>query len=181
MDHCIIGSGKSTLLNTLACREVDAPDTFSGQIHLNGRRLTSLQRKQVRYVPQADIYWSQLTIHEHLMYIAQLRVRSPQPRDDAQGSTRDTTQLEGAAQAFRAACVSSVLAQLALEHCADTIILHLSGGEKKRVSVATELLDHCSILVREPKVLLLGKSDLLTTLRVQAPRKSSPHPCPCRL
>jgi ABC-type multidrug transport system ATPase subunit len=153
----VIGSGKSTLLNTLACREVEAPRTFTGEIYLNGVRLHSKQRKSVRYVPQSDIYWTQLSIREHLTYVAQLRIGTGEGASDAPGD--NSIESARLAQVYRAACVTAVMDQLCLSHCADTAILHLSGGEKKRVSVATELLDQCqrSLAPMLPKVLLLGE------------------------
>ncbi|GAB0492016.1 hypothetical protein MMPV_003275 [Pyropia vietnamensis] len=130
------GAGKTSLLNLLAGRSQYGPSggtmTFSGAPR--GRRL----RRQLAYCMQADIFSPRLTVAETLRFTARLRIR---------GATREE----------REERVASVMAQLRLEGCADTlmgdgvVLKGVSGGERKRVNIANELLtDPSTLLLDEP-------------------------------
>lgn len=115
------GTGKSTLLKVLM--GLDPPQ--EGQVLLNGlnlhRHLASY-RHQIGYVPQDDIVHARLTVAEVLNYAAQLRL----PADtDAQN---------------RRAAVERVLEQVQLRGTEHQRVASLSGGQRKRVSIAVELL-----------------------------------------
>jgi len=121
------GSGKSTLLKALAgARPADA-----GDVLLNG---TSLYRSfeamkaTLGYVPQDDIVHHELSVAQSLDFTARLRLPS------------DT----GAAE--RRKRVANVLATLELTERRDTPIHRLSGGQRKRVSIAAELLTEPNLI-----------------------------------
>jgi len=112
------GAGKSTLMKTLLGIE----PTTSGSVLLNGdslRRNFDLYRSEIGYVPQDDIIHENLTVGEVLVYACQLRL----PPD---------THIEEA--------VKRTLEQVNLNHVRHTPVRQLSGGQRKRVSIAVELL-----------------------------------------
>lgn len=121
------GSGKSTLLNSLTgVRPADR-----GQVLIDGQdfyRHFDDWRFRVGYVPQQDLVPPQLTVKQALTYAAKLRFPS------------DTTAAE------RRARVEQVLADLKLSERRELRIDHLSGGQRKRVSVALELLTRPPVL-----------------------------------
>ncbi|MEV4070242.1 FHA domain-containing protein [Nonomuraea fuscirosea] len=121
------GSGKSTLLRALTgLRPAD-----QGVVTYDGRDLYrdyAELRSRIGLVPQDDILHSQLTVRRALIYAAELRFPD------------DTRQHE------RKARVDEVLQQLGLANRKDNRISSLSGGQRKRVSVALELLTKPSLL-----------------------------------
>ena len=117
------GAGKSTLLKALA--GVTRPT--SGKITLNGEDLFT-RLTDVGYVPQDDIVHALLSVREALRYAARLRL--PQDVSDDEID----------------AAVARVLGELSLDEQADTTIGSLSGGQRKRTGVATELLNRPSVL-----------------------------------
>ncbi|MFI1938026.1 FHA domain-containing protein [Streptomyces purpureus] len=121
------GAGKSTLLNALTgLRPAD-----HGSVLYDGRDLYrdyAELRQRIGLVPQDDILHLQLTVRRALGYAAELRF----PEDTA--------------KAERQARVDEVIRELGLEQRADQPIHSLSGGQRKRVSVALELLTKPSLL-----------------------------------
>ncbi|MEU3448469.1 FHA domain-containing protein [Streptomyces thermolilacinus] len=121
------GAGKSTLLNALTgLRPAD-----NGTVLYDGRdlyRQYAELRQRIGLVPQDDILHLQLTVRRALTYAAELRF----PED-----TR---------KAERQARVDEVMRELGLEQRADQPVHSLSGGQRKRVSVALELLTKPSLL-----------------------------------
>ncbi|KAL8547851.1 hypothetical protein ACS0TY_007247 [Phlomoides rotata] len=119
------GSGKSTLLDALAARL--PPNAFlSGTILLNGRK-ANLSFGTAAYVTQDESLIGTLTVRETISYSAQLRL------PDKMTCTE------------RRALVESTIVEMGLQDCADTVIgnWHLrgiSGGERRRVSIALEIL-----------------------------------------
>ena len=117
------GAGKSTLLKALA--GVSRPS--AGRITLNGEDLAT-RLTDVGYVPQDEIVHPLLTVREALHYAAALRL----PQDVSAGEIQQA--------------VDRVLGELSLEEHAETRIGSLSGGQRKRTGVATELLSRPSML-----------------------------------
>ncbi|EPS70703.1 hypothetical protein M569_04057, partial [Genlisea aurea] len=119
------GSGKSTLLDALAGR-LAANAFLSGSVILNGRK-TNLSFGTAAYVTQDDTLIGTLTVRETISYSARLRLPDRMPGSD------------------KRALVESTIIEMGLQDCADTVIgnWHLrgiSGGEKRRVSIAIEIL-----------------------------------------
>ncbi|MEV6677225.1 FHA domain-containing protein [Streptomyces erythrochromogenes] len=121
------GAGKSTLLGALTgLRPADR-----GAVLYDGRDLYrdyAELRSRIGLVPQDDILHSQLTVRRALVYAAELRF----PQDTAKAERRRR--------------VDEVIGELGLEQRADQPIHSLSGGQRKRVSVALELLTKPSLL-----------------------------------
>lgn len=116
------GSGKSTTLGALTGTR---PATYGNVIWQGHDLYTHYDqlRHQIGLVPQQDIQHPQLTVRQGLNYAARLRLPP------------DTTKEE------RAQRVDQVVAQMQLQRQVDNRIgTQLSGGQKKRVSIATELL-----------------------------------------
>ncbi|MBP0449354.1 MULTISPECIES: FHA domain-containing protein [unclassified Kitasatospora] len=121
------GAGKSTLLNALTgLRPAD-----EGTVLYDGRDLYrdyAELRRRIGLVPQDDILHTQLTVRRALSYAAELRFPGDTSREE------------------REARVDEVIRELGLESRADLVISSLSGGQRKRVSVALELLTKPSLL-----------------------------------
>ncbi|MDF9815382.1 FHA domain-containing protein [Streptomyces sp. SPB162] len=121
------GAGKSTLLNALTGQR----PADEGTVLYDGRDLYrdyAELRQRIGLVPQDDILHSQLTVRRALAYAAELRF----PEDTA--------------KAERRARVDEVIRELGLVERAGQPIHSLSGGQRKRVSVALELLTKPSLL-----------------------------------
>jgi len=121
------GAGKSTLLNALTgFRPAD-----QGTVRYAGRDLYASYdelRRRIGYVPQEDLLHTSLTVRKALEYGAELRFPP------------DVTAAE------RTARVDEVLTELGLTQHANTQVARLSGGQRKRTSVALELLTKPSLL-----------------------------------
>jgi ABC-type multidrug transport system ATPase subunit len=127
------GSGKTSLMNVLSGRS--AYD--SGVISINGEPVGDSTMKRlmskVAYVKQADVFFGHLTVRDQFTYTALLRMPSNVPTPDKHAE------------------VERIVRQLRLSHVADSPINMISGGEKKRVNIGTELLtDPIVLLLDEP-------------------------------
>ena len=121
------GAGKSTLLNALAGFRPAA----SGRVLCGGRDLYAWYdelRQRIGYVPQDDILHRQLTVRRALQYSAELRY----PPD--------------VSAADRNRRIDEVMGELGLTQRAELAIEKLSGGQRKRVSIALELLTKPDLL-----------------------------------
>ncbi|KAK4546592.1 hypothetical protein LTR36_001809 [Oleoguttula mirabilis] len=125
------GSGKTTLLNTLAQRQTA---TVSGQVLINGQEQPRATHRQVSaFVEQEDTLIGSITVRETLRFGAKLGL--PRSIKDSEIDSR----------------VRSVIAQFGLERQTDTLVgtpfrKGLSGGQKRRVSVASQLITGPGVL-----------------------------------
>ncbi|WP_275465260.1 FHA domain-containing protein [Streptomyces noursei] len=121
------GSGKSTLLKALTgYRPANQGDVLYDNRNLY-KHFAEL-RQRVGLVPQDDILHKELTVQKALRYAAKLRF----PGDTAESE--------------REARINEVLRELKLDIHKDKKITSLSGGQRKRVSVALELLTKPSLI-----------------------------------
>ncbi|MCJ1680355.1 FHA domain-containing protein [Streptomyces sp. APSN-46.1] len=121
------GSGKSTLLKALTgYRPANEGDVLYDNRNLY-KQFAEL-RQRIGLVPQDDILHKELRVRTALKYAAKLRF----PGDTAESE--------------RAARIDEVLRELKLDIHKDKKITALSGGQRKRVSVALELLTKPSLI-----------------------------------
>ncbi|CAB3402936.1 unnamed protein product [Caenorhabditis bovis] len=128
------GAGKTTLLNVLTSRNLDNLDV-QGTILLDGKRTNKWKMREISaFVQQHDVFVGTLTAREHLNFMARLRMGPQFSKCD------------------RELRVETVINQMGLQKCADTIIgipnqlKGLSCGEKKRLAFASEILTCPKIL-----------------------------------
>ncbi|XP_012525944.1 protein white [Monomorium pharaonis] len=122
------GAGKTTLLNALTFRSTRRLSA-SGLMAANGHRISSgVLTSRMAYVQQNDLFIGTLTVTEHLMFQAAVRMDRQIPRLQ------------------RIKRVNEVIDEFALSNCRNTKIgvpgrvKGLSGGEMKRLSLASEVL-----------------------------------------
>lgn len=122
------GAGKSTLARLIA----GYTHPSSGTVAFEGRNVHAdyaALRSRIGMVPQDDVVHGQLTVNQALMYAAELRLPPDMTREDRQQ------------------VVAEVLGELEMTQHADTRVDRLSGGQRKRASVALELLTGPSLLI----------------------------------
>jgi ABC-type multidrug transport system ATPase subunit len=125
------GAGKTTLMRLLSGQSAAA----AGRVSYNGVDLAQCRQAYsalMGYVPQDDIVHADLTVAEALGYQAGLRL----------GRRSDP--------AVREARIDQVLTQMGLLDQRNQLVKTLSGGQRKRVSIACELLN-------EPQILFLDE------------------------
>ena len=122
------GAGKSTLARLIAGYTHPTSGTVSFEGHNIHAEYASL-RSRIGMVPQDDVVHGQLTVNQALMYAAELRLPPDTTKEDRQR------------------VVADVLAELEMTQHADTRVDRLSGGQRKRASVALELLTGPSLLI----------------------------------
>ncbi|MFG2646106.1 FHA domain-containing protein [Streptomyces sp. NPDC048436] len=121
------GSGKSTLLKALTgYRPANKGDVLYDNRNLY-KQFAEL-RQRIGLVPQDDILHKELTVKKALKYAAKLRFPS------------DTSEQE------REQRIGEVLRELKLDIHKEKKVTSLSGGQRKRVSVALELLTKPSLI-----------------------------------
>ncbi|KAK9712006.1 FAD-dependent urate hydroxylase [Basidiobolus ranarum] len=126
------GAGKTTFLDILARKNKSG--LVTGDIFVNGRVVTDSQFKRVvGYVDQEDTLMPTLTVYETILYSALLRL----PRN-----------MSSEAKKHR---VYETMSELGILGIKDSLIgdsgaRGISGGEKRRVSIACELVTSPSIL-----------------------------------
>ena len=122
------GAGKSTLARLIAGYTHPTSGTVSFEGHNIHADYASL-RSRIGMVPQDDVVHGQLTVNQALMYAAELRLPPDTTKEDRQE------------------VVAEVLSELEMTQHAETRVDKLSGGQRKRASVALELLTGPSLLI----------------------------------
>jgi ABC-type multidrug transport system ATPase subunit len=121
------GAGKSTLLKALS----GYTRATSGVMIVNGDNFYQnfdAYRTMLGYVPQDDIIHSMLPVDRTLSYTSKLRL--PDDMDQAEVQQR----------------INSVLDDVEMTDHRSKVVVNLSGGQRKRVSMAVELLANPSLL-----------------------------------
>jgi ATP-binding cassette subfamily G (WHITE) protein 2 len=121
------GGGKTTLLSTLSLRIDTHKMSVCGNMHLNGKKYNTKNLKAMSaYIMQDDLLHAELTVAEVISYAAKLRL----PKlSEVERRNRE----------------AEALVMMGISHVSDVIIgdsrnKGISGGERKRVSIAMELL-----------------------------------------
>ncbi len=146
------GAGKSTILNAM-CGYLQPTQ---GEVYINGvdlyHNFDSL-KKLIGYVPQSDIVYDNLTLHDMLMYTAKLRL------------PKDTLPEE------RESAINRAIEMVELPEKKNSLIKSLSGGQRKRASIAVELLSDPNLLFLDEPASGLDpgtERNLMQSLRVMA-------------
>jgi len=121
------GCGKSTLLKVIAGI---ATGEENGTIRWNGRDLAKadFNASEIGYVPQFSMAQDELTVAESIEYSARLRVSG------LSGNERD-------------ALVTKLLAEVGMTEFSERRVKVLSGGQKRRLGLAMELVSSPPILL----------------------------------
>ena len=122
------GAGKSTFAKLVAGYTHPTSGTVSFEGHNVHSEYASL-RSRIGMVPQDDVVHGQLTVKQALMYAAELRLPPDTTKED------------------REQVVARVLEELEMTKHLETRVDKLSGGQRKRASVALELLTGPSLLI----------------------------------
>ncbi|XP_053687194.1 protein brown [Sabethes cyaneus] len=133
------GSGKTTMLAALSMRMT--ADYVQGQVFVNGLLVGQSEMKRLSgFVPQFEISVNSLTVREHLTFVSKLKGVPP-------------------------AQMRTIINELNLENCEHTRISHLSGGERKKVNLAGELLTGPPILFCDEPTTGLDSFSALSVLK----------------
>ncbi|GAA55883.1 ATP-binding cassette subfamily G (WHITE) member 1 [Clonorchis sinensis] len=120
------GAGKSSLMNILAGYRTK---NVSGNIYVNKEERNPQEfRKITCYIMQEDLLLPHLSVEETMMCSASLKL----------SENTDT--------ATKKKIVSDILNVLSLGDAADTRISQLSGGQKKRLAIAQELVNNPPVM-----------------------------------
>ena len=132
------GSGKTSLLTALAGQtRASKGASLTGTLLVNGTPVTSVTEEasgvRSAFVRQQDVFYSQMTVRETLLFSARLRL----PKSVSEAEREDI--------------VDGLLRKLSLVKAADTIVgdvkrRGISGGERKRLSIGCELLGRPEVL-----------------------------------
>jgi ABC-type multidrug transport system ATPase subunit len=122
------GAGKSTFARLVAGYTHPTTGSVAFEGHNIHAEYASL-RSRIGMVPQDDVVHGQLTVAQALMYAAELRLPPDTNKED------------------RERVVAQVLEELEMTGHAQTRVDKLSGGQRKRASVAMELLTGPSLLI----------------------------------
>ncbi|KAL3535996.1 hypothetical protein ACH5RR_004457 [Cinchona calisaya] len=125
------GSGKTTLLNLLGGRLREP--TTGGVITYNDQPYSKYLKSRIGFVTQDDILFPHLTVKETLTFAARLRLPSTLTKQEKEERATE------------------VIYELGLERCQDTMIggsfiRGVSGGERKRVCIGSEIIMNPSLL-----------------------------------
>ncbi|EZA53084.1 hypothetical protein DMN91_003014 [Ooceraea biroi] len=120
------GAGKSTLLNILAgykCTDI------GGSITINGQPRDMQQFKKMScYIMQNDLIQPKLTVLESMTFATELKL----------GRNKSSSQ--------KRAAIEEILNTLRISEVRDTITDELSGGQKKRLTIALELVHNPPVI-----------------------------------
>jgi len=120
------GAGKSTLLNILSGYKTSK---IEGSITMNGQeRNLSLFRKLSAYIMQDNQLHANLTVEEAMNVAANLKLSQSVQRSE------------------KLNVIKEILETLGLEEHRKTLTRNLSGGQKKRLSIAIELVNNPPIM-----------------------------------
>nr|WOD55115.1 ABCG transpoter Redboy [Hymenopus coronatus] len=114
------GAGKTTLLATISQR---IKGEMAGEILVNGKAADQEFMTRISgFVPQQDLAIDSLTVMEHMEFMARLMMDRNVRRHQ------------------RRCRIAALLSELGLTKCTYTRLAKLSGGERKRLSLAVQLL-----------------------------------------
>ena len=142
------GSGKSTMLNILGC--LDKPT--SGQYHLNGKNVETLDQNQLSEIRNLEIGF----IFQSFNLL---------PRSTALANVMQPLIYRAVGFRERKKRALEALARVGLSDRVDHLPNQLSGGQRQRVAIARALVTEPSILLADEPT---GNLDSKTTVEIMA-------------
>ena len=142
------GSGKSTMLNILGC--LDKPT--SGQYHLNGKNVETLDQNQLSEIRNLEIGF----IFQSFNLL---------PRSTALANVMQPLIYRNIGYGQRKRRALEALARVGLSDRVDHLPNQLSGGQRQRVAIARALVTAPSILLADEPT---GNLDSKTTVEIMA-------------
>ncbi len=139
----IAGAGKSTLMKAMTGQM----PLSAGDVYLDNATLSEnpdLFRRDFGFVPQEEIYHKDLTVRQVLTFAAELRITDETLRSNLASLVVETFERVGLGR---------------FEGLLDTRVARLSGGQKRRLSLAIELLTKPNVLFLDEPTSGLSSED----------------------
>jgi len=140
------GSGKTTLLNVIAGRYTAKQLAVGGDI-----KFGLLKKCSIGYVTQQDFLLPHLTVRETILFAARMKVDPATPIPSHKHNNESSTGTD-----IYTHLTEEVIQDLGLKECADGLVgdnsgtsqlagghRGLSGGERRRVSIAIQIISDC--------------------------------------
>lgn len=140
------GAGKSSLLNILTGFTTNG---VKGVLDMGKKSSSSNGQKMCSYILQEDNLYPFFTVNETMLIAANLKI-----------SSRCMSQKD------KQILIDNILDTLHLTYAKDTRCRNLSGGQKKRLSIALELIDDPPILFLDEPTTGLDSSSSTYTIRL---------------
>lgn len=165
------GAGVSTFLKVIGnqrdgFKRVDGKVSYGGE---SAETMASTFRSEILYNPEADLHYATLKVKDTLRFALQSRAPAPHSRTD--GETREDYVREFFQMATKVFWI---------EHTMDTIVGNefkrgVSGGEKKRVSIAEALVTKASTQCWDDPTRGLDSSAALEYVRILRSMTNTAH------
>lgn len=181
------GSGKTTLLNVIAGRYSSRQLQVDGEI-----RFGSLRKCTVGYVTQQDFLMPHLTVTETLLFAARMKVDPKTPIPASSHFRKEGSKSEepsSPAERMYSAVVQDVIQELGLRECAHSLVgdsagnsggmamgnRGLSGGERRRVSIAVQMISDAKVLCADEPTSGLDSFTAITVVEALHRLTRGPH------
>jgi len=146
------GCGKTTLLDMVAAKKTTA---YDGEVFFNGLPRDDLFARLTSYVPQQDLLPAHITVYEAVKFVHELRVEANMSPDEREAAVMDVLRLLG-------------LDSIRDELIGDASVRGISGGQKRRVTLARGLAGGSQIVFADEPTSGLSSTDAETVVRAMA-------------
>lgn len=141
------GAGKTSLLECIAGRRSIG---LQGEVYVTG-----LKKPRIAFCAQRDDHLQELTVKETLIFASRLKNYNKKSQPKKKWDMK-----------AHVAVVEKILDQLGLECCANVRVSGCSGGQKKRLTIAIELVTRPNVLVLDEPTSGLDSSSCLQCVRL---------------